>query len=66
MDRDISLKNASGSSVCGAVAVLATEAVLKSQEYNASIAVSMLVLFGTIAIFIYPMLYTTRYLYMSP
>jgi uncharacterized integral membrane protein (TIGR00698 family) len=58
MDRDTSMLNASGASVCGAAAVLATEPVLKAEEHKAAIAVSMVVLFGTIALFLYPALYS--------
>jgi len=65
MDRDTSMLSASGASVCGAAAVLATEPVLKSQEHKAAIAVSMVVLFGTIAMFLYPVLYTTGVLDMT-
>jgi uncharacterized integral membrane protein (TIGR00698 family) len=50
---------ASGAAVCGAAAVLATEPVVKAQEYKTAIAVSMVVLFGTISMFLYPVLYTT-------
>lgn len=57
MDRDTSILNASGASVCGAAAVLATEPVLKAEEHKAAIAVSMVVLFGTISMFLYPVLY---------
>lgn len=59
MDRDTSILTASGASVCGAAAVLATEPVLKSQEYKTAIAVSMVFLFGTVSMFLYPILYTT-------
>ena len=59
MDRDTSMLTASGASVCGAAAVLATEPVLKSQEHKTAIAVSMVVLFGTISMFLYPVLYAT-------
>ena len=59
MDRDTSILTASGASVCGAAAVLATEPVLKSEEYKTAIAVSMVVLFGTISMFLYPVLYAT-------
>ncbi len=59
MDRDTSMLTASGASVCGAAAVLATEPVLKAEEHKAAIAVSMVVLFGTISMFLYPVLYTT-------
>lgn len=72
MDRDISLLNAAGASVCGAAAVLATEPVLESESYKAAIAVSMVVLFGTIAMFLYPALYVgifenaSGFLHMTP
>jgi uncharacterized integral membrane protein (TIGR00698 family) len=58
MDRDTSMLTAAGASVCGAAAVLATEPVLKAEEHKAAIAVSMVVLFGTISMFLYPVLYT--------
>lgn len=72
MDRDTSILTASGASVCGAAAVLATEPVLKAQEHKTAVAVSMVVLFGTISMFLYPVLYTmiiepaTGFLHMSP
>ena len=59
MERDTSILTASGAAVCGAAAVLATEPVVKAQEYKTAIAVSMVVLFGTISMFLYPVLYTT-------
>jgi len=59
MDKDTSILTASGASVCGAAAVLATEPVLKAEEYKTAVAVSMVVLFGTISMFLYPVLYTT-------
>ncbi len=65
MDRDTSMLTASGASVCGAAAVLATEPVLKAEEHKTAIAVSMVVLFGTIAMFLYPALYNTGVLDMS-
>ena len=59
MDKDTSMLTASGAAVCGAAAVLATEPVLKAEEHKTAIAVSMVVLFGTISMFLYPVLYTT-------
>lgn len=59
MDKDTSILTASGAAVCGAAAVLATEPVLKAEEHKTAIAVSMVVLFGTISMFLYPILYTT-------
>ena len=52
MEKDTSMLNASGASVCGAAAVLATEPVLKAEEYKTAIAVSMVVLIGTISMFL--------------
>ncbi len=72
IDRDTSILIASGASVCGAAAVLATEPVLKAQEHKTAIAVSMVVLFGTISMFMYPVLYmsiiepSSGFLHMSP
>jgi len=59
MEEDTSMLTASGAAVCGAAAVLATEPVLKAEEYKTAIAVSMVVLFGTISMFLYPVLYST-------
>ena len=72
MDKDTAMLTASGASVCGAAAVLATEPVLKAEEYKAAIAVSMVVLFGTISMFMYPVLYAsiiepaTGFLHLTP
>jgi len=72
MEKDTSMLISSGASVCGAAAVLATEPVLKAEEHKTAIAVSMVVLFGTISMFLYPVLYSaiiepaTGFLHMSP
>lgn len=72
MDKDTSMLTASGASVCGAAAVLATEPVLKAEPHKTAIAVSMVVLFGTISMFLYPVLYAsiiepaTGFLHMTP
>jgi len=57
MDKDLAFLTAAGSSVCGAAAVLATEPVVKGEDYKSAIAVSTVVLFGTIAMFLYPILF---------
>ncbi len=59
MDRDTAMLTASGASVCGAAAVLATEPVLKAEGHKTAVAVSMVVLFGTISMFLYPVLYAS-------
>jgi len=56
MDRNLAFLTASESSVCGAAAVLATEPITKSESYKSAIAVSTVVLYGTLAMFIYPVL----------
>ncbi len=72
MDKDTAILTASGASVCGAAAVLATEPVLKAEGHKTAIAVSMVVLFGTISMFLYPVLYAsiiepaTGFLHMTP
>jgi len=72
MEKDTSMLTASGASVCGAAAVLATEPVLKAEGHKTAIAVSMVVLFGTISMFLYPVLYSaiiepaTGFLHMTP
>uniref|UniRef100_UPI00404787EF YeiH family protein n=1 Tax=Aliarcobacter sp. TaxID=2321116 RepID=UPI00404787EF len=57
LDREITILTSAGSAICGAAAVLATESVLKSAAYKSAIAVSSVVVFGTIAMFLYPFLY---------
>jgi uncharacterized integral membrane protein (TIGR00698 family) len=72
MEKDTSILTASGAAVCGAAAVLATAPVLKAEEYKTAIAVSMVVLFGTISMFLYPVMYETiikdavGFLHMDP
>ncbi len=59
LDRDSSMLIASGASICGAAAVIATEGTLKSEAHKVSMAVATVVIFGTIAMFLYPMLYNS-------
>ncbi len=56
LDRDTSLLISSGAAICGAAAVLAMEGVLKSEPHKAAMAVASVVLFGTMAMFLYPFL----------
>lgn len=46
-----------GASICGAAAVLATEPVVKAKSGQVVIAVATVVVFGTIAMFLYPLFY---------
>lgn len=57
LDKDLCMLTAIGSSVCGAAAVLGTDAVLKAKSHKVSLAVATVVLFGTISMFLYPFLF---------
>ena len=46
-----------GSSICGAAAVLATEPVARASADKAAVAVATVVVFGTLAMFCYPLLH---------
>jgi uncharacterized integral membrane protein (TIGR00698 family) len=57
MDPDTALLVSAGSGICGAAAVLATDRVIESESHKVSVAVATVVVFGTIAMFLYPLLY---------
>lgn len=57
LDRDTALLTASGSAICGAAAVLAVERVLRAEPGKVAVAVATVVLFGTLDIFLYPLLF---------
>jgi uncharacterized integral membrane protein (TIGR00698 family) len=56
LDRHLAILISCGAAICGAAAVLAAEDVLKSEPYKTTIAIGTVVLFGTLAMFLYPML----------
>ncbi|WP_199101829.1 YeiH family protein [Aquitalea sp. ASV11] len=47
-----------GSSICGAAAILATEPVVKAHAEKVAVAVATVVVFGTLAMFLYPLLFS--------
>lgn len=57
MDKEVALLTSVGSGICGAAAVLGAEATIKTQPYKTAVAVSTVVIFGTVAMFLYPVLY---------
>ena len=59
IDRDTSLMTSTGSAICGAAAVLGAEPVVKCEGHKTAIAVSTVVIFGTISMFLYPIMYRT-------
>ena len=66
LDKDTTILVTAGSSICGAAAILATEPILKSEPHKSAIAVSTVVVFGTIAMFLYPFFYKAGYIDLSP
>ena len=57
LERSERLLIASGSAICGAAAVLATEPVVRARSHSTVVAVGTVVLFGTLSMFVYPLLY---------
>lgn len=53
LDKKLSVMIACGSSICGAAAVLGAEPVVKARPHETSIAVATVVIFGTIAMFLF-------------
>lgn len=66
LDKKTSWLIGAGSSICGAAAVLATEPVVKAEASKVTVAVATVVIFGTLAIFIYPALYPLVGHWFSP
>lgn len=62
MDRTTTLLIGSGASICGAAAVIATEPVVKAESHKVTIAVATVVVFGTLSMLLYPLLYQMGWL----
>ena len=57
LERDAVMLIGAGSSICGAAAVMATQPVLRARSESVTVAVSTVVVFGSVAIFLYPLLH---------
>ncbi|SCK19122.1 YeiH family protein [Vogesella sp. LIG4] len=57
LDRDSCVLIGAGSAICGAAAVLATQPVIRASGERAGVAVAGVVLFGSVAMLLYPWLY---------
>lgn len=57
LDRTSAWLIGAGSSICGAAAVMATAPVLRAKADQVAVAVATVVVFGTLAMFLYPFLY---------
>lgn len=59
MDRSIALLTACGSAICGAAAVMGVDGAIRPKPYKTAVAVATVVIFGTLSMFLYPILYRT-------
>jgi uncharacterized integral membrane protein (TIGR00698 family) len=57
LEREDAILIGAGSSICGAAAVLATEPVVEASADKVAVAVATVVVFGTLSMFLYPVLY---------
>lgn len=57
LDPEIALLTSAGSAICGAAAVLATETTIRARPAATAMAVATVVLFGSLAMVIYPALF---------
>lgn len=66
MDRGITLLTSVGSAICGAAAILGTESAIRVKPYKTAVAVATVVIFGTLAMFLYPIAYRSGLLGLQP
>ena len=57
LDKQTSMLIGAGSAICGAAAVMATEPVVRAHAHKVSVAVATVVVFGTLGMFLYPLMY---------
>jgi len=57
LERRTAMLIGAGSAICGAAAVMAAEPVVRGRAGQVTVAVSTVVVFGTLAMFLYPALY---------
>lgn len=57
MDRSIALLTACGSAICGATAVMGVDGAIRPKPYKTAVSVATVVIFGTLSMFLYPILY---------
>ncbi len=66
IDRDIALLTSCGSAICGAAAVLGVDGAIRPKPYKTAVAVATVVIFGTLSMFLYPILYRSGIFDLSP
>lgn len=57
IDQETALMTSTGSAICGAAAVLGAEPVVRCPAHKTAVAVSTVVIFGTLSMFVYPILF---------
>lgn len=57
MDRSIALLTSCGSAICGAAAIMGVDGAIRPKPYKTAVAVATVVIFGTLSMFLYPILY---------
>lgn len=66
MDRGVALLTSVGSGICGAAAILGAESAIRIKPYKTAVAVSTVVIFGTVSMFLYPILYRNGIFLLPP
>jgi uncharacterized integral membrane protein (TIGR00698 family) len=66
MDKETALLTSTGSAICGAAAVLGAEPVVKAEPHKTAVAVTTVVIFGTLSMFLYPILYRAGVFNLEP
>lgn len=64
LDRDTTVLIGAGSSICGAAAVMGAQSVVQGSERSTSVAIATVVIFGTLSMLLYPVIY--RFSGLSP
>ena len=65
MDKETAILTSSGAAICGAAAVVATEPVVRAETHKTAVATGTVVLFGTLAMFLYPLAFRAGLVPMS-
>ena len=66
IDQATALMTSAGAAICGAAAVIATEPVVQGKSHQTAAAVVTVVVFGTLSMFLYPILYRAGVFQMDP
>ena len=65
LDKEIALLTATGSAICGAAAILGAESAINNKPYKTAVAVSTVIIFGTLSMFLYPFLYHIGFFHLN-